>query len=306
MKKIIILITALFFMFLVSCKEKPGVVKLEGMVNFTTGNVTIKSGSGETAAKAGDVVAEGSTIITGPGSVADIYFNENVIRILEKSTVVIRELFQEAGSSKEFTELYVEEGRVFSKVARKLVPGEKYQVTTKTTVAGVRGTEFIVEETEEGSRIACIEGIVAVKKADEDDSKLINLEAGNEAVIDENKKLNVRELKEQNRENLRKIRDEIKEIRKDIREKFEKQREEIKKQVSDLKESTKAKVEEQKAQDKENVKSIKEESSVKSEEIKGNIDEKKDEAKGAVESFKKPDIKGVKPEIKKPGIQDNQ
>jgi hypothetical protein len=290
----------------VSCKEKPAVVKLEGIINFITGDVIIKSSSGESKAKVGDSVAEGVTVKTGSGSVVDIYFNENVIRILEKSTVEIREFFQEAGSGKEFTGLYVEKGKVFSRVAKKLAPGEKYQVTTKTTVAGVRGTEFLVEDSDEGSRIACIEGAVAVKKVDEDDSKLINLEAGNEAVLDKDKKLNVRELKGKNKENIRKIRDEIKEMRKDIRDKFEKQREEIKKQVSDLKQAAKEKVAEQKAQDKENVKSVKEESKAKSEEIKGEIDDKKTEAKGAVEEFKKPDIKGVKPDIKKLGNQDNQ
>ena len=306
MKKIIVIVAALSLLFTGSCKEKTEKVKLEGIVNFIAGEVLLKSSSGESKAKVGDFVSEGMTVLTGTGSAVDIFFNENVIRILEKSTVEIRELYQETGSGNEFTGLFIEEGKVFSKVARKLAPGEKYQVITKTTVAGVRGTEFLVEETDEGSRIACIEGAVAVKKADEDDSKLISVEAGNEAVLDENRKFNVRELKGQNRENLRRIRDEIKEIRKDIRDKFEKQRSEIKKQVTDLKKSSKEKVAEQKAQDKENVQSVREESKVQSEEIKGDIDDKKAEAKGALDEFKKPDIKGVKPDIKKPGNQDNQ
>ncbi len=306
MKKIIVIVAALSLFFAGSCKEKTEKVKLEGIVNFITGDVLLKSSSGESKAKVGDFVSEGVTVITGIGSAVDIYFNENVIRILEKSTVEIRELYQDSGNGNEFTGLFVEEGKVFSKVARKLAPGEKYQVITKTTVAGVRGTEFLVEETDEGSRIACIEGAVAVKKVDEDDSKLISIEAGNEAVLDQNKKFNIRELKGQNKENIRRIRDEIKEIRKDIRDKFEKQRAEIRQQVADLKKATKENVAQQKAQDKENVQSVKEESKVQSQEIKGDIDDKKAEVKGAVDEFKKPDIKGVKPDIKNLGNQDNQ
>lgn len=301
MRKIIVTLVSLSLMFLFSCKEKQEVIKLEGIVNFVSGEVLLKTTSGESQARVGDFVSEGVTIKAGAKSAVDIYFNQNVIRILENSTVSIRELFQEAGTGKEFTEFYVENGKVFSKVARKLGPGEKYQIATKTTVAGVRGTEFFVEESEDVSRIACIEGTVAVKKADEDDSEFINLEAGNEAVLDENKKFNVSELKEKNRENLRKIRDEIKEMRKDIRDKFDKQREKIRKDVSDLKDATREKVAEQKILDKENVKAAKEASKAKVSEMKGSIDDKKSEAKTAVDKFEKPDIKGVKPDIKKLG-----
>lgn len=304
MKKLVILAAAVLLIF-TACKEKKTSVKMEGIINFIAGDVLIASESGEVKAKIGDFVSEGFTIKTGAKSAVDIHFSGSVIRILEKSTVTIRELIKEVEGNKEFTELYVEEGKVFSQVARKLKGGEKYQVTTKTVVAGVRGTEFLVEDYEGASRISCIEGTVAVRKADEDESRFVNLEAGNEAVIDEDKKLNVRELKEQNRENIRKIRDEIKEMRKDIRDKFEAQRAEIRKQVSDLKESTKEKVAEQKAKDRENVQAVKDESKAKAEEIKGGIDEKKDETKKAVQEFQKPDVKGVKPDIKKFGTKDN-
>jgi len=304
MRKAVTLAAAALLIFS-SCKEKKTTVPMEGIINFISGEVLAVSGSGETKAKVGDFVSEGVTIKTGLKSAVDIHFSGSVIRILEKSTVTIRELMKEIEGNKEFTEIYVEEGKVFSQVARKLKSDEKYQVTTKTAVAGVRGTEFLVEEYEGVSRISCIEGTVAVRKADEDESRFVNLEAGNEAVIDENKKLHVRELKEQNRENIRKIRDEIKEMRKEIRDKFETQRAEIRKQVSDLKESTKEKVEEQKTKYRENVQAVKDESKAKAEEIKGGIDGKKDETKKAVQEFQKPDVKGVKPDIKKLGTKDN-
>lgn len=301
MKKTIVIIVSASLLFLLSCKEKKELIKLEGIVNFISGEVLLKNSNGEFQAQVGDFVAEGVTVKTGAKSAVDIYFNQNVIRILENSTVFIRELFQEVETSKEFTEFYVERGKVFSKVSRKLLAGEKYQIATKTTVAGIRGTEFLVEESEAVSRIACVEGTVAIKKANEDDSKFINLEAGNEAVLDENKEFDLRELKGQNKENIQKIRDEIQDIRKDIRDKFEKQREEIRKEVSDLKKATKEKVAEQKVLDKENVKAVKGESKAKLEEMKGSIDEKKSDAKTAVDKFEKPDIKGVKPDIKKSG-----
>ena len=70
MKKIVIMMIGLSFLLSVSCKEKPADVKLKGIINFITGDVIIKSSSGESKAMAGDLVAEGVTVKTGAGSVA--------------------------------------------------------------------------------------------------------------------------------------------------------------------------------------------------------------------------------------------
>ncbi len=301
MKKInVLIIAALLAIQAVSCKkDAPSVIQNDGLVNFTTGDVKIFVNGQAVAANTGDKITQGMTIKTGAKSVVDIYFEGSVIRILEKSSVVMKELVKNLTDNKELTELYVENGKVFSKVTRKLTEGEKFRVNTPTAVAGVRGTEFLVSEEEGKSNIACIEGTVAVKDSKSDDTAFVDVEAGKEANVESGKPVTVNELKQQNLENIKRIKDEIKELREDIRKKFEEQREEIRKAVVEQKEINKARVEDQKASDKANVEAIKDATKIQAEAIKGDITDKKAETKEAVSNFNKPDVSGAKPEIKK-------
>jgi len=274
-------------------------VQNDGLVNFITGEVKIVSDGKNITANVGDKITQGMVVKTGPKAIIDIYFEGSVIRILEKSSVVMKELVKNLKDNKELTELYVENGKVFSKVTRKLTEGEKFRVNTPTAVAGVRGTEFLVSEEDGKSNIACIEGTVAVKESKSDDSAFVDVEAGKEANVEKGKPVSVSELKEQNMENIRRIKDEIKELREDIRRKFEEQREEIRNKVVEQKEANKARVEDQKASDKANVEAIKDATKIQAEAVKGDIAGKKAESQEAVSNFNKPDVSGAKPEIKK-------
>jgi hypothetical protein len=237
MKKInILIITALIAVLVTSCKKDgPSIVQNDGLINFTTGDVKIINNGQAVTANTGDTITQGMTVKTGAKSIVDIYFQGSVIRILEKSSVVMTELVRNLSDNKELTELYVENGKVFSKVTRKLTEGEKFRVSTPTAVAGVRGTEFLVSEENGKSNIACIEGKVAVKEFGSEDSAFVDIEAGKEADIEKGKPIAVNELKQQNLENIRRIKDEIKELREDIRRKFEEQREEIRNKVIEQK-----------------------------------------------------------------------
>jgi len=270
-----------------------------GIINFMTGDVSITSGGNTVKANVGDAVTQGMIIKTGTKAVVDIHFSGSVIRILEKSSVVMKELIKDLASNKELSEFYIENGKLFSKVSRKLVEGEKFSVTSPTAVAGVRGTEFLVEEENGKSRISCIEGTVAVKEPEKADTDYVLVEAGKEAEIEKGKPVSVNDLKQQNLENIKRIKDEIKELREDIRRKFEEQREEIRKAVIEQKEANKQRVEDQKASDKANVEAIKGSAKEQAEQIKGDISGKQEETKEAVKQFQKPDVSGAKPEIKK-------
>ncbi len=300
MKKItFLIIIALFAIQLTSCKKAgPSIVQNDGLVNFIAGDVKIVADGKTVSANVGDKITQGMIVKTGAKAIVDIYFQGSVIRILEKSSVVMKELVKNLSENKELTELYVENGQMFSKVTRKLSQGEKFRVNTPTAVAGVRGTEFLVSEKEGKSTIACIEGKVAVKESSSDDSAFVEVEAGKEANVEKGKPVSVDELKAQNMENIKRIKDEIKEIREDIRKKFEAQREEIKKAVVDQKEENKARVENQKASDKANVEAIKGGTKIETEAIKGDIADKKNASKDAV-SGAKPEIKKFKADLKK-------
>jgi len=301
MKKVtLLMIIALFTLTFTSCKkEGPSTIQNDGLINFITGDVKIVSEGKTVSANVGDKIVQGMTVKTGPKAIADIYFEGSVIRILEKSSVVMKELIKNLKENKELTELYVENGKVFSKVTRKLTTGEKFRVNTPTAVAGVRGTEFLVSEEDGKSTIACIEGKVAVKDFGSDDSSFVDVEAGKEASVEKGKPISVSDLKQQNLENIRRIKDEIKELREDIRKKFEAQREEIRNKVIEQKDANKARVEDQKSSDKANVEAIKDATKIQAEAVKGDIEGKKNESKEAVSSFNKPDVSGAKPEIKK-------
>lgn len=296
-----ILISMILVMNAAGCKkeEAPKTVVNDGIINFMTGDVTITSGGNTVKANVGDAVTQGMVIKTGAKSVVDIHFNSSVIRVLEKSSVVMKELIKDLASNKELSEFYIENGKLFSKVSRKLVEGEKFSVTSPTAVAGVRGTEFLVEEENGKSRISCIEGTVAVKEPEKADTEFVLVEAGKEAEIEKGKPVSVNDLKQQNLENIRRIKDEIKELREDIRKKFEEQREEIRKAVIEQKEANKQMVQDQIAKDKANVEAIKGSAKEQAEQIKGDISGKKEEATEAVKQFQKPDVSGAKPEIKK-------
>jgi len=283
------------------CKkdEAPKTVTNSGIINFMNGDVTLTTGGNTVKANVGDAVTQGMIIKTGAKAVVDIHFNSSVIRILEKSSVVMKELVKDLQSNKELSEFYVENGKLFSKVSRKLIEGEKFSVTSPTAVAGVRGTEFLVEEENGKSKISCIEGTVAVKEPEKADTEYVLVEAGKEAEIEKGKPVSVNDLKQQNLENIRKIKEDIKELREDIRKKFEEQREEIRKAVIEQKEANKQRVEDQKAMDKANVEAIKGSTKEQAEQIKGDISGKKEEATEAVKQFQKPDVSGAKPEIKK-------
>jgi len=285
---------------LISCKkDQATTVNIEGLINFMAGDVKIVDGGTVSAAKIGDTVKQGMTVKTGPRAVADIYFGDNVIRILENSSVVMTELVRNVADNRENSEFYVENGKMFSRVTRKLVDGEKFRVNTPTSVAGVRGTEFIVSEEEGKSNIACIDGVVVVKEQGSDDSTYKEVEAGKEANVEKGKPISVADLKEQNRANIKKIKDDIKAIREDIRRKFEEQRDEIRQAVIDEKAKNKQAVEDQKAKDQANIQAIKDDIKGQQDEIKADVSAKKDEQMDAVKNFEKTDTKSVKPEIKK-------
>ena len=305
-----------FVLFGQGCKKKAEDVAREGLVNFLGGEVFIIKKDGRVAAKVGDVVKQGMKVETGRKSFVDIYFGENAVKVLESTVIEVKQLITNVKSSGEQTELFVEKGQVLSRISKKLSKEDSYKITTPTTVASVRGTDFMVSEEGGRGKVACLDGKVAVKEATQDDSKYVEVNGGQEVEVDPGKPLSVRELSESNKKMIRNILKDIKDMQKDIRKRFEEEREKIRQQVKDEKaknkemvqkqrDEDKQRVEDQKAMDKANIEAIKGNIDSQKEEIKGDIGSKSSEMKGDVSSQKdeaKKDIEGVKPEVKKFGI----
>lgn len=110
--------------------------------------------------KKGDILQLGEEIITGENAgltMSDA--NASIIKIGPKTTLEITH--DEFCTGKTF--ISVKAGKVWAKV-KKLLKGQKFEVSTEWGGGGVRGTEFSVETDGTAEIIRVYEGIVDVKK----------------------------------------------------------------------------------------------------------------------------------------------
>ena len=98
----------------------------------------------------------------GKKSTAEIYFGENAVKVLGDTVVEIKTLVTYVDTNTEESNFYVEKGQFFSKVTQKLAKGDVYNVTSPTTTAGVRGTDFLISEEEGKGNVAVLDGNVEV------------------------------------------------------------------------------------------------------------------------------------------------
>ncbi len=285
------------------CKKETKTVQPNGVVSFISGIVTIEKQGAKTPAKIGDNITEGMKIITGDKSIADIIIGENGIKIVENTILEISKLFKDDKSEGETTDLTMSKGKIFSRVGKKLIKGDSFQVITPTAVAAIRGTDFVVSEIDGKSNVACLKGKVQVKDATKADSKPVELNAGQEVNVEKGKTLTVQDLKEENLKNMQKIIEDINEIKQDIRKKFETQRDEIKKAVQDQKDSNRELIDKQKQENRENMDKVKDSGKENIQGIKSDFGDKKEGIGDSVKKFEKPDLKGVKPKIEKDSIK---
>lgn len=326
MKRIVSLMTLLLFVVVMpGCKkeEKDVTVARQGYVNFISGDVKLISQDGKArGAKIGDEVVQGLKIRTvGNKSFVDIYFGENIIKVLGNTLIEVKKLLSNVTTQGEETEFFVEKGKMFSKVTQKLAKSDIYQVKTPTTTAGVRGTDFLVSEEDGKANVACLEGKLAVLNNSMPDSDPVVVDNDKEVDVEPDKAPMVKNLSDENRKRMQDIIKNISELRKEIWEKMEKQREEIKKHVIDQrekdktileeqKEKDKALVEDQKARDREMIESVKDITKDKGDEAvktaKDRMDAAKDVDKDAAKKVAEEQKEKVKPKIEKPKIDLNK
>jgi len=212
-------------------KKKETVVERKGTINSMAGDVIIKKDDKSQPAKVGDFVVSGTTIETGAKSFVAIYFGENIIRLSENTALSIDKL--ETAANSEQTELNLEMGEVFSKVVKKLVKGDSYQIKTPTTVAAIRGTEFGVLERDGKSKISCLSGKVKVAnitlQKDKEDLEFVEVSSNEEVQVISNQPLEVTALSEEDRKRMENIFSNIGAANVDIEEKIEDTKPQIRK-----------------------------------------------------------------------------
>lgn len=300
MKKILFILVVPLFLFNVQCK-KDKKIEREGIINLMTGTVSIIDGTQKNPAKVGDILKNGMKIETGQASFVDIYFDDNAIKILDNSIVEVKDLGVNTQEGSQKTEFYAQKGKVYAKVA-KLAKNDSFSITTPTTTAGVRGTEFLVAEENGKGLVACLNGKVVVKNEASPDKGSVDLTDEKEVIVEKDKDMTVKDLSEDNKKLMQDIKKNFQDMKQDIRERFEKKREEIRKAVQDQRERNKESIEKQKELDKKNVENQKERDKENVERLKGTTDTTSTEARDGVNKQKEGSqqtLENVKPNVKK-------
>ena len=301
MRKIIHLSLLLPLLAGLYCKKEAKMDR-EGIINALVGSVNISDQKGRSAAKVGDAVKKGMKIETGENSYVDIYFDENAIKVLEKSEVEVTELLTDLKGNSEKSSMRLKKGKVFAKVARKLAKDDSFDIGTPTMTAGVRGTEFLVSEDKGRGLVACLKGTVAVKNEASPEKGSVDVAEQKEVVVEKDKDMTVKDLSADNRRLMEDITRNFQDAKKDIRERFEKKREEIRKAVEDQRTRNKESVDKQKALDKQNVEDQKARDKENIDKLKGISDKTTNEAKDNINRQKEDSqksLQGVKPDVKK-------
>lgn len=156
MKRLAVFSILMVFAVSMSCSK--GDVEEYAMVTFMIGDVA----KNDLPVTIGDLVQEKDTLKTGADSFCDVKIGSSIIRIKEKSHVVISSLFNK--DNVERTDLSLGVGKMLCK-PKKLLKSEKFIIKTPTAVAGVRGTQFTVEtDKKKTTRIKVYDGKVKVAK----------------------------------------------------------------------------------------------------------------------------------------------
>lgn len=170
-----------FFTAITACGKKTVLTRI-AFVNFFGGEVFIINGAVKTPAKIGDKINEGLGIETGANSFVEIVLGENMIKLMEKTFVQVTQLTTNADKGEE-SDFFLKEGKTISRITKKLGKSDSYKVTTPTSVASVRGTDFVVGVEADKSYIACLNGKVAVRGTHVDDSQAVNVNGGQQVQV---------------------------------------------------------------------------------------------------------------------------
>lgn len=299
MKKLTLCFTSMLICFTVvtACGKKNDLTRL-AFVNFFSGNVFIINGTVKTAAKLGAEIKEGLSIQTEAGSFVEIAVGENIIKIMENTFVEVTKLSINSANGED-SAFFIKNGQVISRITKKLGKADSYKVTTPTSVASVRGTDFVVNEETGKSYIVCLDGKVEVRGADMSDSQSVNINGGQEVSVEPGKPLAVKELSELNKKYYEDILDDINAIQDDIKNRFESEREKIREKVQEQKDQNKEMIQRQREENKQRVEDQKRANKEKVDAVVENTNVKaySEDAKKRLESVK-PDMQKFKAGLK--------
>ena len=120
---------------------------LVSVATFVSGDVTFKHAGKQEKVKINTVFGKEDEVITKAGKV-DIQVGPNaVLRLNNFTTLKFKELYEIGDAQK--IKLSVNSGNVYTKIIKKLTKNSEFSVDNENSVAGVRGTEFLISETKD-------------------------------------------------------------------------------------------------------------------------------------------------------------
>ncbi len=175
------------------CKDKKKENKSlqAGVVTFTKGDTKLLSKDGkEKKIQKDTFFFKEDTIITGKDGIVDVQLSDGVvIRVKQNSKLKLQDIIVGDNGNTINAKLKLESGKVFAKTDKKLASGSSFKISTPTFVAGIRGTEFIVEDSDGKDQTLVSDGSVSVETLDENGNptgKESTIEKGHKGIIEKN------------------------------------------------------------------------------------------------------------------------
>lgn len=136
----------------------------QAMITFISGEVLVALSDDWQDAQIGDFLEQDDILRVGEESYCELQFGDvGALRIQDNTEVLLQDVFLNPDESNVGVKLAA--GSLLAKVS-KLTGNDKFTVQTESAICGVRGTEFGVKITEDGStKLAVKEGKVAVLPA---------------------------------------------------------------------------------------------------------------------------------------------
>jgi len=133
-----------------------------GEIDFIQGEVTIERLAGEFAAKQGDTIDVGDTLVTGDKSRVRILFTDH--SSMQLGSHARSSIKQYTSSDEGIIDSLLElaEGRARFIVNKIKSSDSKYQIKMRTVLIGVRGTDILAQAESSVEHIALVEGRVAL------------------------------------------------------------------------------------------------------------------------------------------------
>ncbi len=313
-KNIFLVLIMAFFAIIPGCKKNSGPVNAipGAVVNFIVGDVSISSDDKTSRkAKLNELAKMNEIIITAKNSHTDLQFSEGVlVRVQENSRLKIEDAVY--GERKQ-TKLHLEGGKV-RVISAKLKQEVHFKITTRAAVAGVRGTEFTVTDSEGGSVVLIKDGQLQINssKAENSDKDAVIAEKDQKVSVDNDGKIKTEPATEEDKKEftgptIAGIQEGAQEQINSIIANFEQERERIRATLDEQKEKNAKELDDLKAKNEKELQDLKDKNNAMKNDIKDNASGQKDEIKnkasGDVNDVKK--ASGQADEIKKAGTTDS-